>query len=237
MFFADILTLIIGCIYLICSFALKINTKRMLRVCGILLAAISVLSYFLFPRLRIFEIAFLAFSGLYQFFNFLVYVDGSRAPCPYALCVPGAQVKETGISGIFLRRLNCALARYHYYDRKPMIIVCGAKGSRFPEPEAKVGADYLLSQGVPSEKLITETDSHNTVQSFANVKGLLKEKEAPLLITTSDWGMLRARLLARRAGLNARVIGCRTSFLWYVSYSLREMIALVYYLIVRKRSR
>ncbi len=237
MFFADILTFITGCIYLICSFALKINSKRMLRVCGILLAAISVLSYFLFPWLRYFEIPFIAFSGLYQFLNLLVYIDGRRAPCPYALCVLGAQVKKTGISWTFRRRLNCALARYHYYDRKPMIIVCGAKGSRFPKPEAKVGADYLLSHGVPAEKLITETDSHNTVQSFANVRDLLKEKDAPILITTSNWGMLRARFLAKRAGLNARVIGSRTTFLWYISYSLREMIALVYYLIVWKSPR
>ena len=207
----------------------------MLRACGILLIAVSILSYFLLPWLRIPEIAFIAFSALYHFLNLLVYINGSRASCPYALCVPGAQVKKNGISGTFRDRLDCAFARYNHFDRKPLIIVCGAIGDEYPDSEAIVGANYLLSRGVPADKLIAEDKSYNTVQSFVNVKQLLKDKEAPILITTSDWGMLRARFLAKRVGLNARVIGYRSYFLWYVSYSLREMIAIVYYMIHRFR--
>ena len=231
LFVADLIISLFGIIYLICSFALDININRMLRICGIALLLISLLSYFCFPRIRIFELLILISFALYNFLNLLVYISGIRAKCPYAICIPGAQVTQAEISETFKGRLNLALTQYRRFYGKPFIIVCGAIGNHSRISEADTGVAYLSSQGIPSDRLISESDSFNTIQSFRNVRKRLMNANAPLMITTSNWGMLRAYLLSGRAGLNARVIGSKTPFLWYMSYSLREMLAIVYYLI------
>lgn len=231
LFVADVIVFLLGSIYLICSFALDTNINLILRVCGSIMLLISLLSYFCFPRIRIFELVFLVSFALYQFLNLLVYIFGIKAKCPYAICVPGAQVIQTEISGAFKGRLNLALTQYRRFGGRPLIIVCGAIGNSSSISEADAGVAYLSSQGIPSDRLISESGSFNTIQSFINVRKLLVNTNAPLMITTSNWGMLRAYLLSGKVGLNARVIGSGTPFLWYMCYSLREMFAIIYYLI------
>lgn len=224
---ADVAILSIGAVYLISAVSLNINVKPLLWLCGSLLILLGVLSCTLFPWMRIAEAVVLFLFALYQLLNLGVFLAGCRAGCPYAICVPGAQVRRDEISRTFRQRLDLAAEQYRKFHGAPYIIICGAAGSENPVPEAEIGADYLAKNGVSPDKLKTEPDSFNTLKSLENVRALLEEKDAPILIATSGWGMLRAWMLAKRVGLNAEVVGCRTAFLWYMSYSLREMPAVV----------
>lgn len=224
----DILVILLGAVWLVSAASLDINIQKMLWLCGGSLVLIGVLSCCRFPWLRIPEAVILFLFALYQVLNLAVSLSGRHAECPYAICVPGAQVRGNRISQTFTERLDLAFENYHKYKCRPYLIICGAVGSEDSVSEAEAGANYLTAKGTPCNRIMQEARSFNTMDSFMNVYSMLPEKSAPILITTSSWGVLRALWLAGRAGLNAKATGCRSDFLWYMSYSLREMLAIVY---------
>ena len=231
----DLIVLLMGCAYLFCAFALESGIRTPLLICGSACILLSVLSFFALQKLRIAEIAVVGLCALLNLCNLLVYLDGKRCINPNYLIVPGAEVEDTKVGRIFRQRLDCAFRAYKGCGEKPKILVCGAVGRYASISEAEAGIRYLISLGVPPDRLIAEDASYNTWESFVNCKKLISDRSAPVLITTSNWGMLRAVILAGRVGLNAKAIGCRTSFLWYWCYTFREFFALIYNLLVRKR--
>lgn len=229
----DVIVLLMGCTYLVCAFVLESRIRIPLIICGSACILLSVLSFFVLQELRIAEIAVVGVCALLNLCYPLVYLDGKRCKNPKYLIVPGAEVDDTKVGRIFQRRLDCAFRAYRGCGEKPEIFVCGAVGQYASISEAEAGIRYLISLGVPPDRLIAEDASFNTWESFVNCKKLISDPSAPVLITTSNWGMLRAVILAGRVGLNAKAIGCRTSFLWYWCYTFREFFALIYNLLVR----
>ena len=227
----DIVIFALGCIYLISAFTLKLAIRRMLGFNGILFLLLSMVSFCLVSDLRIVEAVCLLFFMLYSALNLIACFSGKRTSCPQVICVPGARVwPNRRVCGIFQNRLDLACELYHKFNDSPLIAVCGAAGADEPVSEAAAGAEYLLSRGIPSDKIIIEPNSCNTIGSFRNLSELLPEKNAPVLVATSSWGLLRAKWLAQKAGLNAKVRGARSTFLEYMSYSLREIFAIGYFL-------
>ena len=227
----DIIIFIFGCILLLGTATKKLNIHRQLIVSGLGLMLLSILSFLFFPGLRIVEIIFISIFLIYQLCNLLVHLAGKKSACPHAICVPGAQVRNYAVSLTFQRRLGLALNLYHKYHENPYIAVCGGKGSDEIVSEAQAGSEYLITNGVAPEKIIREDASHTTFESFVNLSRLLPEKNSTVLIATSSYAVLRAALLAKKVGLNAKAIGCREPFLIYMSYSLREIAATIYNLL------
>ncbi len=230
-YIADCLVLILGCIFFWCSFTLKINIKHWLFVCGLLFILISILSFVFIPRLRILEIIIIFTFLLFWVFNLILHIIGKKSPCPYAICILGAQVTVRRISPSFEGRLKTAYKQFLRYDKTPLIIVCGGKGKEAEISEAQAGADYLNALGVPSEKIIKEETSRNTIGSLNNLLSLLNDKESRVLFTTNSWGIARVYLLSKKLGINAKTIGYKGPFLWFMCYSLREITAIIYYMI------
>ena len=208
----------------------------MLVCSGVLLILLSIISFCLVPGLRIVEAAVILVFLLYSLLNLIVYCSGQKTSCPRVICVPGARVlKDRSVGRIFRNRLDLACSLYHKFNKEPSIAVCGAAGPDEPVSEAEAGAEYLISKGIAPDKIFMEPDSFNTIESFINLSKLLPEKNDPILIATSNWGLLRACWFAEKAGLNAKVTGSRSSFPEYMCYSLREIAAIGYYLIINHR--
>jgi uncharacterized SAM-binding protein YcdF (DUF218 family) len=75
-------------------------------------------------------------------------------------------------------------------------------GGGAPAPIAIAIADYLVSQGVPRERIRLETRSQTTRENALNVTALLAGAAGRKVLLTSDYHMYRAYRTFRKAGLD-----------------------------------
>lgn len=149
-----------------------------------------------------------------------------------AIIVLGAQVKEDGEPSIQLQWRLDAAAEAWKADEDTLIVTCGGQGGNEPAPEALVMRDYLVTQGVPFDKVLTDTASSNTRQNIRNAAELLEGRDVgKVLIVTSDYHLARAMALARDEGLNATGVGSptRKGILFEAKNYGREALAWVKY--------
>lgn len=129
------------------------------------------------------------------------YAHQDQAARADAIGVLGAAEYDGRPSPVFRARLDHALV---LYDRgiAPLIITLGGPGGD-QYTEGSVGADYLMSKGVPEEDIIAETESRNTEESarriavIARVNGLHR-----LVIVSDDTHMFRIHAICAAEGLD-----------------------------------
>jgi uncharacterized SAM-binding protein YcdF (DUF218 family) len=128
-----------------------------------------------------------------------------------------------------INRLDKAV---EYYAGNPhvKVIVSGGQGPDEPMPEAEAMAEYLIGKGVPETSIIKETRSTSTMENFKFSRELMQpgtEEPVRLVFITSDFHVLRARILAKRNGFDAYAIPAPTpSVILFNSY-LREFFAFI----------
>ncbi|MBE5776808.1 MAG: YdcF family protein [Clostridiales bacterium] len=174
--------------------------------------------------LSLFVLGILAFALMLLM---LTYAE-KHVPAPKgeydAVIVLGAQVKPDGEPSVQLRlRLEKALEQYR---RSPCLIVaCGAQGENEPAPEGDVMKQWLVSNGVPEDHIISETQSFNTWQNIRNAKNLLPDTALRVVVVTSDYHLPRALQICRDEGLEADGAGSPIMPLWWFKNHAREVLA------------
>ena len=150
------------------------------------------------------------------------------------LIVLGCGIRKDGTPTPLLRgRLDLAKS---FYDRqltetgKPAsFIVSGGQGPDEPRPEADAMRDYLLGQGVPGERILTEdrsTDTDENMRFSAKIiRDLLPEGRAAYF--TTNYHVFRAGIKARQAGLRAPGMGAPTKWYFWPNAAVREFIGLL----------
>lgn len=146
------------------------------------------------------------------------------------LIVLGCRIWPDGRPTLALvNRLDRAV---EYYSRNPdvKIIVSGGQGSDEPMPEAEAMAEYLVAKGIPEDSIIRETRSSSTMENFRFSRALISEdfdEPVKLVFVTSDFHVLRARILAGRNGFKAYAISAPTPPVILLNSYIREFFALV----------
>ena len=79
----------------------------------------------------------------------------------------------------------------------PLIIACGGQTPDTPLSEAQVMRDALKRLGVPESAIHLEDRSQITVENMLNARKMLQKKRPRVVIVTSDYHMLRAKLICR----------------------------------------
>lgn len=128
-----------------------------------------------------------------------------RDPAPSdCLIVLGARVKPNGILSDSLR-YRCEAALQAYEDGLASnIIVSGAQGSDEPVAEATAMYDWLVSQGVPKERIFLESASYDTWENLQNSREIMLENGwQTAIVVTSDYHLERALWVARDLGISA----------------------------------
>lgn len=91
--------------------------------------------------------------------------------------------------------------------RHRMVILCGGTPPGHPQSVAAAMADFLVSQGVPRDRLMLEESSQNTFENAQQAARLLPREYVgtgrPVVLVTSDFHMYRARRAFARAGITA----------------------------------
>lgn len=121
-----------------------------------------------------------------------------------AIAVFGAAEYRGRPSPVLNARLERALDLYQR-GYAPFIITLGGGGD--PQySEGGVGRSFLLSHGVPDDRIIAETQSRDTEESIARLAAIARENHLKTILAVSDGTHLfRIAALAHAAGINVRV--------------------------------
>jgi len=120
-----------------------------------------------------------------------------------AIAVFGAAEYAGRPSPVLHARLDKAVSLYNKGIAPIVITLGGGSEKDSGKTEGGVGRDYLLSQGVPAEHIIAETESIDTEQQVQLLAGIAREHHFQHLVVVSDGTHLfRIALLCRRAGLD-----------------------------------
>ena len=154
-----------------------------------------------------------------------------------AAIILGAAAYGEEVSPVYQERLNHAVTLYNEgYAEK--LIVTGGVGKGQNNSDAYAAKKYLISQGIPTEDILTEDTSTITQENLINSKKIMDEKGYKSAIIVSDpLHMKRSLLLAKDAGITAFSYPTPTSK--YVSLKTKAPFLLreVYYYIGYKWHR
>ena len=146
-----------------------------------------------------------------------------------AVIVLGAGIHGERVSRPLAHRLNTAAA---YWQESPeaYIVVTGGLGNRAVITEAAAMARYLITIGVPEERILLEDRSTSTHENLVFAQEILDEHFPDgyrVVVVSNDFHIYRATRIARQTGLDAARLGAPTDWYSWPSNYLREMAAVV----------
>jgi uncharacterized SAM-binding protein YcdF (DUF218 family) len=145
------------------------------------------------------------------------------------LIVLGAGVRGQTVSPTLRERLDRGLQYLQAYP-EAKVILSGGQGYGEQISEAEAMKRYLLAAGIAKERILTENRSTSTMENFKYTRQLLAEAGetvSELTVVTSDFHMLRAKLLAGRNGFAAYGITSGTPASVRLNNYIREYFGLV----------
>ena len=150
--------------------------------------------------------------------------DGSEK----AVIVLGCGIDGERVSPKLARRLDKAIEYFNEHPDKP-VIVSGGQGVHDDIPESTAMKRYLVSKGVPDEKIIEESRATSTSAHFVFSKDItdMLPGDDKIVFVTSRFQIYRASRYAAGKGFEAHHIGARVPFYELPANYLCEMLAIV----------
>lgn len=137
--------------------------------------------------------------------------------------VLGAGIKGETISSSLQYRLDACLDYYEQF-KEATIIVSGGQGEGESITEALAMERYLVSHGIPKDKIIQEDQSTNTYENFEFSKKYIEENEKVMVIS-NNFHMSRAKLIASRLDLEVYGYSAKTHGPTMINFYIREFFA------------
>ena len=153
------------------------------------------------------------------------------------ILILGCQVRKDGtltplLKGRADRALEFAGMQNEKTGKDIKFVPSGGKGSDEIISEGEAIRKYLLSQGIPEDRIIAETESRNTYENFRNSLELIKadtEKDEPkIAFSTTNYHVFRSGLLAHNQGIEAEGIGSRTKSYFWINAFIREFVGTLF---------
>ncbi|HHV98796.1 MAG TPA: YdcF family protein [Clostridiaceae bacterium] len=146
------------------------------------------------------------------------------------LIILGAGLRGERVSLTLMERLEKGIEFLTQYpDVK--VVVSGGQGRGESITEAEAMRRYLVGKGIDEERIIKEDRATSTMENMKFSKEILDKQSGKdtkdITIITSDFHMLRAKMLARRNGLNPRGITCNTPVQVRINCYIREYFAFI----------
>ncbi|GHF62341.1 uncharacterized SAM-binding protein YcdF (DUF218 family) [Amycolatopsis bartoniae] len=201
---------------------------------GLALAATAVLAVATGPSTNpwvnapvgsiVFVVAYAAFLfGCFLLYS-LVYGRVRRHRGFTAIIVLGAGLANDKVTPLLASRLDRAV-RIYRREGGPVIVVSGGQGPGETITEAAAMRDYLISRGIPTDRIVEEDKATTTEENLRFSAALLGN--GPKIAVTSNYHVFRTAVTARRLGLRLDVAGAPTAAYFLPSAFLREFAALV----------
>jgi uncharacterized SAM-binding protein YcdF (DUF218 family) len=194
------------------------------------------------PILRVFgfllllAVAFVVVAGLTLGFLIERQARRDEARPSDAIVVLGAAQWDGKPSPVLQARLDHAIDLYRA-GYAPEIIVTGGVGTGDEYSEGQVARQYLLSQDIPANAVLTEDQGRDSLQSMVGAAQLMQRNGWRRALLVSDgFHLYRVKRMATDLGLDAATSPTRTSPIRPGSaeerrYMLREVASLADYLL------
>lgn len=145
------------------------------------------------------------------------------------LIILGSGLKGRTTSPSLQSRLDAGLIYLQKYpDVK--VVVSGGQGRGEDITEAEAMREFLISNGINEDRILSEPNATSTMENFKFSKALIEQNQgepvSEVTFITNSFHVLRSKMLAGRNGLNAAAIAGDT---WREppQYYLREYFALI----------
>lgn len=153
-----------------------------------------------------------------------------RVDVDYILVLGAGLVDGDQVPPLLASRLDRSRAVYEAQaarGAKPILLVSGGKGTDELASEAEAMADYLVARGLPADRVVLEARSTTTAENMRFSGEIMAEAKPGYrcLVVTSNFHAYRAAMEARRAGVDAQVIGSPTARYFWPNATLREFAA------------
>lgn len=152
-----------------------------------------------------------------------------------AVIVLGAAVRGERVTLPLQYRLDSAV-EYHEKNPEAYIIVTGGKGLQEDITEALAMERYLLSKGVPEDKILKEEKATSTEENMAFSKKIADKilpEDYSICVITNDFHVLRGTSMAKDAGfLNVTHKGAHLQWYNLLPCYLRESLAVLKFWII-----
>ncbi len=155
------------------------------------------------------------------------------------MLILGCMIREDGsltplLKGRADRALEFSGMQKAATGKELTFVPSGGQGSDEIMPEALAIRNYLIEQGVPEERILTEDRSVNTEEnlrySLELIRGDWKGKDEPkIAFSTTNYHVLRGGLFATQLGIAVQGIGSPTRSYFWINAFVREYIATLYY--------
>lgn len=116
---------------------------------------------------------------------------------------------------------------------KPYVIMSGGKGNDEKVSEASAMYDYAIKMGIPSEKILLEEKSTSTKENMLYSNNIMEEHGIidSCAFITNEFHLYRASVLAKRAGIKAHGIACKTSdYSWPGAFGREYLMVMLLYI-------
>ena len=156
-------------------------------------------------------------AGAYMPFVISDALKNYKDDCDYLLILGGDIIGADTPSPQLFERMKAAV-RYLNEHKDTVAVTCGGcfrNGQK--KSEAEIIADYLIEQGIPSERIILEDKSTTTYENFEFGIPLITAHanknvdQIRIAFLSSDYHMHRAGIIARQSGIkDVRRVSCPT---------------------------
>ncbi|MFV0395083.1 MAG: YdcF family protein, partial [Coprobacillaceae bacterium] len=140
--------------------------------------------------------------------------------------VLGAQVRGTSLSPSLKYRLDATLS---YYEKHPTttILVSGGQGVGEDDSEANIMKKYLVQNGIPQDKILTEDKSTTTYENLLYSQKILDTYKTNYTVTiiTNGFHCYRALYIANALGYDAYTYAAKEYAVTTPHYYIREFFA------------
>ncbi len=150
------------------------------------------------------------------------------------ILILGCKVKSDGtltnlLKGRADRALEFAGMQKKATGKDICFVPSGGQGRDEVISEGEAIRNYLLGEGVPEERILTEDRSSNTEENFRNSLELIRRRsggaEAKVAFSTTNYHVFRSGIIAYSQGVRAEGIGSRTRSYFWINAFVREFIA------------
>ena len=159
--------------------------------------------------------------------------------------VLGAQVRGTRITKSLRKRLDKAI---EYLEANPdtVAIVSGGKGDGEDLSEAECMYDYMVENGIASDRIIMEDKSTSTDENIRFSMAIIEElydeqsggefdgEEPDVGIITNNFHVYRTVKVCEKKGYEVNGIAADSDNILFANYMVREFFALVQYKLTGK---
>lgn len=155
--------------------------------------------------------------------------------CDYIIIL-GCMIRKDGslpplIRGRVDRALQHDSMQQQKTGKKVIFVPSGGQGRNETMSEAEAMKRYLLSKGIPEERILPEDRSTNTSENMRFSRALIQQRDpnARIAFSTTNYHVFRSGIIASQAHFHPEGMGSKTKWYFWPNAFIREFIGMIVY--------